>query len=390
MDKRSFDVIIVGGGIMGCSTVYHLMKANHDLEVLIIEKDPSYEFASTSRSMANVRIQFSLKQNTLISQHAIKILASFENEMAVDGNRPYIAYHQEGNLFLVDQDNFEQMQRAYEMQDALGGDIEWWDCKTIKERYPLYDPNKYLAGTFGAKDGHLDAYAVLMAYRAKARDLGASYLHGEVVSIVRGAGKVEGIRLASGDSFHAPKVINCTGAWCNQICESIGISLPIKPVQRQVFAFDPATKPDRPLPLTILPSGLYFRTETGGLILVGKSLDEDRVGLGFDWSRRRFVDHLWPELWEFVPTFDRLKLVRGWSGLYAVNTFDGNAILGEWPGLKGFFLCNGFSGHGLQQAPAVGRYMSELILEQKHILDLSIFSPQRLLDKEPIAENGLV
>jgi glycine/D-amino acid oxidase-like deaminating enzyme len=149
-------------------------------------------------------------------------------------------------------------------------------------------------------------------------------------------------------------------------------------------------KPEGPLPLTILPSGLYFRTETGNQILLGKSLDEDPVGFDFSWDDKRFTEVLWPELAEFVPAFDTLKLVRGWAGLYAVNTLDGNAILGEWPDLKGFFLANGFSGHGLQQGPAVGRYLSELISGMPPSLDLSVFSPERILDNKPLSEGGLV
>ncbi|HSO20985.1 MAG TPA: FAD-binding oxidoreductase, partial [Desulfosarcina sp.] len=145
-----------------------------------------------------------------------------------------------------------------------------------------------------------------------------------------------------------------------------------------------------PLPLTVLPSGLYFRTETGGLILLGKSMPEDPVGIDFNWDDQRFNDILWPELAEFVPAFDTLKLVRGWAGLYAVNTLDGNAILGEWPELKGFYLANGFSGHGLQQGPAVGRYIAERITQRTPVLDLSIFGPERVLENRPLGEVGLV
>jgi glycine/D-amino acid oxidase-like deaminating enzyme len=157
-----------------------------------------------------------------------------------------------------------------------------------------------------------------------------------------------------------------------------------------VFALDTAVKPEEPLPLTVLPSGLYFRTETGGIILLGKSMDDDPVGFNFNWDEKRFIEILWPELAEFVPAFDTLTLRRGWAGLYAVNTLDGNAILGEWPELKGFYLANGFSGHGLQQAPAVGRYISELILAQPPALDLSIFNPERILENKPLSEDGLV
>ncbi len=117
---------------------------------------------------------------------------------------------------------------------------------------------------------------------------------------------------------------------------------------------------------------------------------DDAIGFNFNWDEKRFLEILWPELAEFVPAFDTLKVRRGWAGLYAVNTLDGNAILGEWPELKGFYLANGFSGHGLQQAPAVGRYITELILATPPSLDLSIFNPRRILENTPLSEDGLV
>jgi glycine/D-amino acid oxidase-like deaminating enzyme len=119
-------------------------------------------------------------------------------------------------------------------------------------------------------------------------------------------------------------------------------------------------------------------------------MQEDPVGFDFSWDDKRFLEILWPELAKFVPAFDTLRLVRGWAGLYAVNSLDGNAILGEWPELKGFYLANGFSGHGLQQAPAVGRYLSELITGRSLSLDLSPFSPQRVLENKPLSETRLV
>lgn len=121
--------------------------------------------------------------------------------------------------------------------------------------------------------------------------------------------------------------------------------------------------------------------------MAGKILPDDPVGFDFSWKRQVFMDHLWPELVDYIPAFDQLKLTRGWAGLYAVNTFDGNAILGEWPHLKGFMLANGFSGHGFQQCHAVGRYLAELILAHDLSLDLSIFSPQRILEDKPVFES---
>lgn len=388
--KESYDVIIVGGGIMGSSTAFNLMKMDQKLKVAVVERDPTYTRASTTLSMANIRIQFSLKQNVQISQYAFDFLDRFEEEMAVDDDKPNIAFHREGNLFLVDEKGLDAAEKGFKLQKSLGCPVEWWSPKEIEEHYPLYETSPFFGGTFGAKDGYLDAYAVLMGYKTKARSLGAEYIADEVTEIMKSGCRVSGVRLASGRELISDTVVNCAGAWASEVARTAAVEIPVIPVKRQVFALDTKVKPQGPLPLTILPSGLYFRTETGNLILLGKSMDDDPVGFSFTWDDKRFTDLLWPELAEFVPAFDTLKLVRGWAGLYAVNTLDHNAILGEWPELKGFFLANGFSGHGLQQGPAVGRYISELILGRSTALVLSIFSPARILENRPLSEGGIV
>jgi glycine/D-amino acid oxidase-like deaminating enzyme len=390
MSLKTYDVIIVGGGIMGSASAYYLMKADPTLKVAVVERDSSYSQASTALSMSNVRVQFSLKENVQISLYTLQVLKRFEEDMAVDGQQPKIYFRQEGNLFLVDAAAEAAARQAAKMQKQLGCRVQWWSPDTIKQHYPLYEPEKFIGGTFGPHDGYFDAYAALMGYRSKARSLGATYIQDEVVKIKKAQQRVAGAELAAQGHLKAAYVINCAGAWAADVAKTAGVKLPVVPIKRQVFALDTAVKSTGPLPLTVLPSGLYFRSETGGLILLGKSLPEDPVGFDFTWDDKRFLELLWPELAEFVPAFDRLKLMRGWAGLYAVNTLDGNAILGQWPELKGLYLANGFSGHGLQQGPAVGRYLSELILEKPLSLDLSIFSPQRILDNRALSENGLV
>jgi FAD-dependent oxidoreductase domain-containing protein 1 len=385
-----FDVIIVGGGIMGSTTAFYLTRKDPGLKVVVIDRDMAYTRASTTLSMVNARIQFSLRQNVEISQYAFSVLERFEDEMTVAGNRPRIAYHREGNLFLHTEATAPDARAALSMQQGLGCQVQWWSTDEIMAHYPLYAAEGFAGGTFGAQDGHFDAYAVLMGYKANARAQGAVYVEDEVTELSVDSRRITGIKTASGTPYASTVVVNCAGAWCTELAGTAGVNLPVNPVKRQCFCLDPAVKPDGPLPLTVLPSGLYFRTETGGVVLLGKSMQEDPVGFDFTWDQNRFMDHLWLELAEFVPAFERLKLVRGWAGLYAVNTLDGNAILGEWPEIKGFFLANGFSGHGLQQGPAVGRYMSELILGNTPTLDLSIFNPQRILEGRPLAEGGIV
>jgi glycine/D-amino acid oxidase-like deaminating enzyme len=390
MPSHIFDVVIIGGGIMGSATAYNLTKHGSGLKVAVVEMDPAYTRASTTLSLSNIRIQFSLRENIEISKYAFEVLEGFSEEMAVGDNLPEVSFRREGNLFLFSSEGKTAADMSLGLQRSLGCMVEWLSPSDISARYPLFALEGLIGGTFGSEDGHFDAHAVLMGYKAKARSQGALYLHDEVVAIDTVGGHVDGVRLKSGSRLGARHVVNCAGAWAAEIGRSAGIELPVQPVKRQVFVLDTKIKPAHPLPLTILPSGLYFRSETGGLILLGKSVDDDPVGFDFTWDDKRFLECLWPELAAFVPAFDTLKLVRGWAGLYAVNTLDGNAILGEWPEVKGLYLANGFSGHGLQQGPAVGRYIAELILDRPVTLDLSRFGPERILERKPLGESGLV
>jgi glycine/D-amino acid oxidase-like deaminating enzyme len=291
---------------------------------------------------------------------------------------------------LIDREGEKGARSSLVLQKEVGAEVEWWSPDKIKKEFPLLDVSLWVGGTYGPQDGYLDGYAFLMAYRAKARSLGVMFENGTVSSLEKHASEIAGVVLTSNERYEAPVVVNAAGAWSAEIANTAGVKLPVEPVKRQVFAFKSSIALEKPLPLIIPPSGLYFRTETGGLFLVGHSFDDDPVGFDFTWDRKRFQDVLWPELAEIVPAFDSLKLVRGWAGLYDVNRLDGNAILGQWPEVKGLYIVCGFSGHGLQQAPAVGRYLSELILEKKASLDLGIFGPTRILEGRPLTEAGLV
>jgi glycine/D-amino acid oxidase-like deaminating enzyme len=383
-----YDVLIVGGGIMGSSTAYHLALFEPNLRVAVVERDPTYLRSSTTLSAANLRtVAFSLNENFRIAQRTFKKLATFDADMQVDGRPPAIYFRAEGNLFLCDAAGLPEARRIYDAQTPLGSNALWLEPAEIGRRWPLFNLEGVAAGTYGPTDGHLDAYGLLMAYRTKARSLGVEYLQEEAVLLREGA-RVAGARLASGRVIAAGTVVNCAGAWAGELARSIGVEIPVVPIRRQIFAVDTKVKPEAPLPLTFHPSGLFLRSESGGLILVGRALDEDPVAFDFNWERERFMDVLWPELAAFVPAFESLKLIRGWAGLYEVNTLDHNAIIGPWPELEGFWLCNGFSGHGLMQGPAVGEHMAERLTGRTPTLDLRVLGPERVLKNCPVGESG--
>ena len=388
MSENRFDVIIVGGGVMGCATAYYLLKSDPKLSVGILEMDPSYEKASTPLSDGNTRIQFNIKENIQISQYGLEVLARFGEEMAVGGERPDPAFRQQGNLFVLDEASKDESHDGLLLQRSLGCEVHWLAPEEVRAHYPLYNLKDCVAGTFGPHDGTMSPLAILMGYKRKANSLGAKYLQAEAVQVCRDEKRVTGVKLASGETLSSPIVMNAAGAWAPRLANTANVALPISPTKRQVTVVETNVRPEKILPLLFLPSGLYCIHEGEGIFTVGKSFPSDYVGYDdFRWERNAFEAAVWPELVDYIPSFDRLKVLRGWTGLYEVNTLDGNAILGEWPELSGFFLANGFSGHGFQQCHAVGRYIAELMLWQRPTLDLAIFSPQRILENKPVFES---
>lgn len=385
-NENQFDVVIVGGGVIGCAIAYYLLKADPMISVAIIEMDASYERCSTTLSDGNIRLQFDLKENIQMSLFGLEVLATFTEDMTVGDWSPMIAFRQQGNLFLSTKENKLLAKAGLDLQESLGCQVAWLEPDEIASRFPLFEVDQTAGGTFGELDGTMDPYSVLMGYKKKAIDLGAEYIKEEVASALLAGKQVAGVCLTNGTELAAEYVVNSAGAWCTKFARTAGVNLPVEPVMRNVFVIETQVKPENNYPLTVFPSGLYLIQEQNNRFLISKSFEDDPIGFDFVWNEEKFLDNLWPELVTFVPSFDRLKITGGWAGLYAVNRFDGNALLGEWPECHGFLLANGFSGHGFQQCHAVGRYISELIRGVDHSLDLTILSPGRLLENKPVFE----
>lgn len=388
MSNNYYDVIIIGGGVMGCATAYYLLKFDPRLNVAILEMDPTYEKASTPLSDGNTRIQFNIKENIQMSQYGLEVLKTFADDMEVNGEKPDPAFRQQGNLFVLDELSRDESHEGMLLQKSLGCEVEWLTPEGVQKYFPLYNLKGCVAGTFGPQDGTMSPMAVLDGYKRKVIAMGAKYVQAEAVEVLKQGNQVTGVKLTNGETLASNIVMNAAGAWAGLIAKSAGVELPIAPTKRQVTIIETNYRGEGVLPALFLPSGLYVIHEGEGLFMVGKSFADDYVGTdNFTWERKSFVEKVWSELVEYIPSFDRLKILRGWAGLYEVNTLDGNAILGEWIQLKGFYLANGFSGHGFQQCHAVGRYIAELMLGKTPSLDLSIFSPQRILENKPVFES---
>ena len=371
---------------MGSATAYYLKVLEPSVDVVVVERDPTYRFCSTVLSDGNVRVQFNLEENIRMSQFAMEAIVDFGERMSVGDWKPDPAPRYQGNLFLADASSISPAKAGLALQKDLGCEVEWLAAGEIANRFPLYAGTAYLGGTLGKRDGSVDPSAVLQGYMRRARDLGAQYVHGDVAAITAEGGRVAGVALGSGDVISSELVVNATGAWCAALAATVGVDLPVEPVMRTVYVIE--TRLDnRDYPSVFLPSGLYVLPEGAGRFAVGWSQPDDPLGYDFTFSREKFGDLIWPELASQLPAFEALHLASGWTGLYEVNTLDGNGIIGEWPGLTGLFLANGFSGHGFQHCHAVGRHLAELILGRQPSLDLSRLGPQRIIDNEPLFEN---
>ncbi len=350
--------------------------------------DPGYSRASTVLSDGNVRIQFNLEENIRISQHTMTVLDTFADDMSTATFRPEVGARHQGNLFLADESTRDAALAGLDVQERLGCDVEWLDIAEIGAKFPGYRTGTMVGGTLGMQDGSVDPGAMLRGYRAKAIELGAVPIQGEVVELLASDGEMRGVRLSDGSQITGSIVLNSTGAWAPALAAPIGADLPVEPVMRTVYVVA-TTVETKGMPSVFLPSGVYAIPESDTTWLVGWSRPEDPVGFDFTpASQDRFVELLWPELVTHLPAFDQLRVERSWAGLYDVNTLDGNAIIGEWPTISGLFVASGFSGHGLQQGPAVGRYLAECILDLPHELDLSRLGPQRCIDGAPLYEHA--
>ena len=360
MEHKRYDVLIVGGGVIGSSIAYHLLSDGMDGTVAVLEKDPTYEFASTSRSMGGIRQQFTTEINIRIGLYSIQAFERFDKEMEVEGEPAHAEYKPFGYLLLGDEKNWNTLQRLYRFQRSFGVDVALLSPTQINELIPHLNTEGLLGASFGRRACYMDPHGVLFGFRRKAQCLGAHYAHAEVVEIIRRENRVQGVRTSNGEVLEGAVVVIAAGPWAVEVGKMAGIDLPVEPSPQMAFHFNPAEKFDYDLSFVFAPHGQWFRHESGKQIVTGKHrLDEP--GFRFGWDRRYFEEELWPGLAQSVPSFDRLKLMRGWGGLYEENTLDHNALLGAYPGLDGLYVAVGFSGHGLMQSPAVGKGMSEMI-----------------------------
>jgi glycine/D-amino acid oxidase-like deaminating enzyme len=386
-------VVIVGGGVIGSSAAYFLRASDPSVDVTVIERDPTYARSSSALSAASIRQQFSTPLSVRMSLYGIEFLRGIGETLEVDGERPCIDLHEGGYLFLATPRGEATLRENHAMQRELGADISLLDTTQLHARFPWLNTADLAAGAFGESgEGWFDGYGLVRALRRKAQSLGARYVASEVIGVEKHGTHVSAVRASNGETYACDVIVNAAGAWSRGIAAMLGIDLPVHARRRSIFNVSSPAKLEA-CPLLIDPSGVYFRPE-GKTYLCGTSpsADNDPDDLPLDEvDHALFDDVIWPALAHRVPQFEALRVERCWSGYYEYNVLDHNAIIGHHPDVHNCVFANGFSGHGLQQGPATGRGVSELILHgQYQTLDLSPLDWTRVLEARPIIEKNVV
>jgi sarcosine oxidase subunit beta len=376
--EKTADVVIVGGGVIGLSIAYHLALKKAG-KILLFEKGQLGE-GSTSRCAGGIRTQFSTEINILFSLESMKVFKRFQEEFGVDPEFKQIGY-----LFLATTETeMAVFGENIKLQKRFGIPVELLSPDEIRSRWPYLRMDDILGGTFCSQDGYAGPSEVLSGFASGARRSGAKIYEGEeVIGILLCGGRIRGVRTRN-EEISTPIVVNAGGPYAASLGAMAGLDIPVRPLRRQIFITAPFHLTEQSVPLTIdFHRGWYFRQEVDGFLLSGPLDKESSFNLNIDYEAMAEASE---NAMYRVPALEKARIARGWAGLYEISP-DNHAILGKVPEVEGMILANGFSGHGFQHSPAVGRVISELIAEGKaSTIEISPLSIERFKGGKLILE----
>jgi sarcosine oxidase subunit beta len=378
------NVVVIGGGVMGTSTAYHLALRGCK-DVLLLEREPFLGTQATGRCAGGIRYQFSTEINVRLSQLSLPMLDRFEEELEQPIDRQRLGY-----LFLLTtEESIANFREIVDMQHRLGVPTEWLTPEEIAKRVPVLNLEGILAATNNAEDGLADPNSVVQGYASGARRLGAKLMTEiDVTDIQVEGGQIKGVVTNQG-TIATPVVVNAAGPWAGQVGQMAGVDIPIVPLRRQIVVTGPMPElpPDFPFVIEFEKS-LYFHPEGEGLLTGMSNPDEE---IGFDQSVDR--DWEWVHLEaavERLPMLEDAGLANRWAGLYEVSP-DAHPILGRIPQVEGLYCVGGFSGHGFMHGPICGLLLAEEILDGgAHTLDISSLYIDRFEHGETLTEYNVV
>jgi sarcosine oxidase subunit beta len=367
--EKTADVVIVGGGVIGVSIAYRLALKKTG-RIVLLEKEQLGE-GSTGRCVGGIRLQFSTGINIRFSLESMKTFEHFKEEFGVDPEFRRIGY-----LFLATTpQEMEVFKDNVKLQHTFDIPVEHLSSQEIERKWPYLRTDDLLGGTFCPQDGYAGPYEVLTGFAKGARREGVT-IHEttEVTGISLKGGRVCGVKTKDGD-ISCPVVVNAAGPYASTVGDMAGVKVPVKPLRRQVFVTAPFRLSEQPVPLTIdFHTGWYFRKEGDGYLLSGPLDAEPSFKTHVDYEAMAGTSE---NAVYRVPALEKSRIARGWAGLYEISP-DNHAILGRVPDAEGFIVANGFSGHGFQHSPAVGKVIAELIVDGKaSTIDISSLSIER-------------
>ncbi|HYH27819.1 MAG TPA: FAD-binding oxidoreductase [Actinomycetota bacterium] len=370
------DAVVVGGGVMGASTAYHLARRGMG-NVVLLEREEYFGAMSTGQCAGGIRHQFSSETNVRLSVESIRMMERFPEEPGFPLDINLCGYL----ILLSDEANVARFKQNVELQRSLGVDTQWMDPSEIADRVPRMNIDGVLGGTYYSRDGLADPAGVVDGYVGGARRHGVTAAAGtEVTGIVMDRGRISGVETDRG-VISTPIVVNACGAWAPQLGAMVGVKIPIEPIRRQVFTTTeiPDLPPDFPFAV-FFESALYFHPEGKG-VLSGKSNHDETPGYKMEVDEDWEAAHL-EEAMERFPPIGEAGILSHWAGLYEV-TPDAHPIFGRIPEVEGFFVMAGFSGHGFMHGPIAGKLMAEEILDGKaETVDVSAFAFERFASGE--------
>ena len=397
-------VVVIGGGAVGASVAMFLKRLGAGaVQVRVVEADPGLAQASSARSAGSIRQQFGNPVNVQMSAFGHQLVRDADAWLAVDGAPVQVGFVPGASLFLSGADGAPGLREQHAAQCAAGAEVALLSPGETARRFPWLDTADLALASLGlAGEGWLDGDAFARALASKARALGAVWQRDRVVGFERAGGRLLAARLQGGGRLAGDVFVNAAGPWAGALGRLAGLHVPVHARRRTVFAMTcPTALP--PTPLVVDPSGTWFRSDGDGArpgapvqrFIGGWSPgagDDDPDDLPLDApDLQQFDERVWPALARRVPAFEALRVQGAWAGYYEVHPLDHNALIGPHPDCANFWLCNGFSGHGLQHAPAAGRGVAECLLHGAwQTLDLSAFDPRRGRDGRPFVERAVI
>ena len=386
----NYDIVIIGGGIIGSSVAYHLARDGRAGTIAVIERDITYSEAATPRGSGGIRQLFSLPENIEMARYGLDFYKKFDQTMSSKGDQISISFRRQGYLFVSDAGNEKVMEQNFHNQQKMGVKAQLLDNTNLEQLFPSIYNNDVKLAVYSPDDAWIDAYSALNGFKSRARELGVTYVSEEISSANIQNKKIKSLKCAEGPTVRGEVFILATGAWSGEIAKYFDVNIPVEPMSRESYFFR-CDKEIEPLPFIKTETDLAFRPEGNGF--TGGMPDWSVKG-GWNWelSPTRFEDTVWPSLAHRIPAMKTIKLERSWRGHYARNNLDYNAIIGPWAANPhNLLIATGFSGHGIMHAPATGLAISELVLEGRYkTIDLTRFGTERVLAEKPYRESGIV